>query len=140
MLLLLSLNEFFSLIFCNIYLLKWYNHLLPRIHHIHYSVMTILVLWFWFFAKLFVFVSLIDGYFYIVSIFAVLTSVLSAFYYLRLIKILYFEKTRTWIFFDYLSKSYSFVLVFSSFIVLLFLVSPNFFYLLSYKLGLIVLI
>ena len=90
-----------------------------------------------FFAKLFVFVSLIDGYFYVVSVFAVLTSVLSAFYYLRLIKILYFEKTKTWIFFDSLSKSYSFVLVLSSFIVLLFLVSPNFFYLLSYKLGLV---
>lgn len=93
-----------------------------------------------FFAKLFVFISLIDGYFYAVSIFAVLTSILSAFYYLRLIKILYFEKVKTWVFFDCLSKSYSFVLVLSSFVVLLFLVSPNFFYLLSYKLGLVLLI
>lgn len=89
-----------------------------------------------FFAKLLIFISLIDGYFYFVSIIVVITSVLSAFYYLRLIKILYFEKINTWLFFSPLSKIHSFVLVFSSFIILLFLLNPNFCFCFSYKLGL----
>ena len=93
-----------------------------------------------FFAKLLVFISLMDSYFYLVAIFVVLTSILSAFYYLRLVKILYFEKSSTWVFFPPLSKFYSFNLIVSSFTILLFLFSPNFFYLLSYKLGLTLLI
>nr|YP_011008407.1 NADH dehydrogenase subunit 2 [Syringoderma abyssicola]WBP70378.1 NADH dehydrogenase subunit 2 [Syringoderma abyssicola] len=93
-----------------------------------------------FFAKVLVFVALIDGYFYLVAIFAVFTSVISAFYYLRLIKILFFEKTHTWVFFDAMSKSQALVLGLTSFIVLALIFNPNIFYLLSYKLGLTFLI
>ncbi|CAL8412670.1 unnamed protein product [Dictyota dichotoma] len=89
-----------------------------------------------FFAKMVVFVALVDGYFYIVCVVAVITSSIAAFYYLRIIKILYFEKSNTWAFFDTISKSHSFVLSLTSLIVLLFAVNPNIFYLLSYKLGL----
>ena len=89
-----------------------------------------------FFAKMLVFISLIDGSFYLLAIFAVFTSAISAFYYLRLIKILYFEKPSTWLLFDSVSRSSAFVLVGTSFLVLFFICSPNFFYLLSYKLGL----
>ena len=39
-----------------------------------------------FFAKLNVFFSLVDASFYLVAVFAVLASVISAFYYIRLIK------------------------------------------------------
>lgn len=88
-----------------------------------------------FFAKMMVFVALIDGYFYMICIVAVITSSIAAFYYLRIIKILYFEKSNTWIFFDIISKSHAFVLSLTSFIVLLFVLNPNIFYLLSYKLG-----
>ena len=38
-----------------------------------------------FFPKLNIFISLVDASFYLVAVFAVLTSVISAFYYIRLI-------------------------------------------------------
>ena len=93
-----------------------------------------------FFAKMVIFVALVDGYFYLICVVAVITSSVAAFYYLRIIKILYFEKSNTWIFFDAISKSHAFVLSLTSLIVLLFVLNPNIFYLLSYKLGLSLLI
>ena len=89
-----------------------------------------------FFAKLNIFIGLVGSSFYIVAIFAVFTSVISAFYYIRLIKIFYFEKNKNWFFFAPLTKSASIVLVLSGLIIIFFMLSPNFFYLLSYKVGL----
>lgn len=89
-----------------------------------------------FFAKLFVFLALIDSSFYLIALLSVLTSAISAFYYLRLVKILYFEKPKTWIFFDPISKSQAFTLLITSVTVILFMLQPNLLYLLSYKLGL----
>ncbi|CAM9258631.1 unnamed protein product [Discosporangium mesarthrocarpum] len=89
-----------------------------------------------FFAKLNIFVSLIDSSYYGLACFAVLTSVISAFYYIRLVKILYFEPQRSWVYFPSVSKSQSFVMVLSGFILIFFVLSPNLFYLFSYKLSL----
>nr|QWK44217.1 NADH dehydrogenase subunit 2 [Akkesiphycus lubricus] len=89
-----------------------------------------------FFAKLNIFVGLVDSSFYLLAIFTVFTSVVSAFYYLRLIKIFYFEKNNTWFFFPPLSKGAGVVLVLSCLSILFFMVSPNLFYLITYKAGL----
>jgi len=89
-----------------------------------------------FFAKLNIFVSLVDASFYLLAIFAVLTSVISAFYYVRLIKIFYFEKNENWFFFSPLSKGSAIVLVLTALTVCFFMCSPNLFYLLTYKIGL----
>lgn len=89
-----------------------------------------------FFAKLLVFLALIDSSFYLIAVAAISTSAISAFYYLRLVKILYFEKPKTWIFFDPLSKSKAFALLFTSICVIFFMLQPNLLYLFSYKLGL----
>nr|YP_011008441.1 NADH dehydrogenase subunit 2 [Undaria peterseniana]WBP70412.1 NADH dehydrogenase subunit 2 [Undaria peterseniana] len=89
-----------------------------------------------FFAKLNIFVSLIDSSFFIVAIFVVITSVISAFYYIRLIKIFYFEKNKNWFFFTPLSKGAALVLVLSGLTIIFFILSPNIFYLLTYKIGL----
>lgn len=89
-----------------------------------------------FFAKLNIFIGLIDSSLYILVVFAVFTSVISAFYYIRLIKIFYFEKNKNWFFFIPLTKSASIVFVLSGLTIIFFLLSPNFFYLLSYKVGL----
>ena len=89
-----------------------------------------------FFAKFNIFIGLVDSSFYIMSIIAVVTSVISAFYYIRLIKIFYFEKTQNWFYFAPLNKSASLILVLSGLIVIFFIFSPNFLYLLSYKVGL----
>ena len=89
-----------------------------------------------FFAKFNIFIGLVDSSFFIVAIFAVFTSVISAFYYIRLIKIFYFEKTTNWFFFAPLNKGGSIVLVLCGLIILFFILSPNLFYLLSYKISL----
>nr|QWK44502.1 NADH dehydrogenase subunit 2 [Desmarestia aculeata] len=89
-----------------------------------------------FFAKLNIFVSLVDASFYLIAIFTVLTSVISAFYYIRLIKIFYFEKNEKWFFFAPLSKGSATVLVLTALTVCFFICSPNLFYLLAYKIGL----
>ena len=89
-----------------------------------------------FFAKVFVFVALIANSSFYIAFFAVLTSVISAFYYLRLIKILFFEKSNKWFFFNPLSKSYALVLGIISFTVLFFVINPTFLYLFTYKLSL----
>ena len=47
-----------------------------------------------FFAKFYVFKSIIESQMYILAIIGLLTSVISAFYYLRIIKIMYFDETK----------------------------------------------
>ena len=70
------------------------------------------------------------------AVFAVLTSVISAFYYIRLIKKLKNEKNEYWFYFAPISKGASLVLVLTAIIVIFFMLSPNLFYLLTYKIGL----
>nr|YP_448661.1 NADH dehydrogenase subunit 2 [Desmarestia viridis]AAS79047.1 NADH dehydrogenase subunit 2 [Desmarestia viridis] len=89
-----------------------------------------------FFAKLNIFISLVDASFYLIAVFTVLTSVISAFYYIRLIKIFYFEKNENWFFFAPLSKGSAIVLVLTALTICFFICSPNLFYLLTYKIGL----
>nr|YP_009992160.1 NADH dehydrogenase subunit 2 [Sargassum patens]QNN85657.1 NADH dehydrogenase subunit 2 [Sargassum patens] len=88
-----------------------------------------------FFAKLNIFVSVIDSSYYLVAIFAVLTSVVSAFYYIRLIKIFYFEKAESWFYFTPLTKGAAFFLVIIGWTVIFFMLSPTLFYLLIYKIA-----
>ena len=45
-----------------------------------------------FFAKFYVFMSVIESEMYVLAIIGLLTTVISAFYYLRIIKIIYFDK------------------------------------------------
>ena len=45
-----------------------------------------------FFAKFYVFMSVIESEMYVLAIIGLLTTVVSAFYYLRIIKIIYFDK------------------------------------------------
>ena len=45
-----------------------------------------------FFGKLYILISAIESKLYILSIIAVLTSIISAFYYLRIIKVIFFDK------------------------------------------------
>merc|ERR1712093_592582 len=47
-----------------------------------------------FFAKFYIFMSVIEAQMYMLAIIGLLTTVISAFYYLRIIKIIYFDKPR----------------------------------------------
>jgi NADH-quinone oxidoreductase subunit N len=55
----------------------------------------------------------------------VLTSVLSAFYYLRFIKIMYFEKINGWMLLDIIDKEKSILLGSSLFFLLFLFVFPS---------------
>ena len=48
-----------------------------------------------FFAKFYVFISVIESDMYFLAIVGLLTTVISAFYYLRIIKIIYFDEAKT---------------------------------------------
>ena len=89
-----------------------------------------------FFAKLNIFFALISCSFYLGVIFAVLTSAVSAFYYLRLIKILYFEKNECWKSFPIIQKSEALLFSFSGLLIVFFCLNPNMFFLFSYKMSL----
>ena len=47
-----------------------------------------------FFAKFFIFMSVIENEMYVLAIIGLLTTVISAFYYLRIIKIIYFDRVK----------------------------------------------
>jgi len=62
-----------------------------------------------FFAKFYLFLAMIQSEFYIVAIIGVLSSVLAAFYYIRIIKLIFFESQKTYSFYKRVAKeNYSF--------------------------------
>nr|YP_010338818.1 NADH dehydrogenase subunit 2 [Glaucosphaera vacuolata]UNJ18768.1 NADH dehydrogenase subunit 2 [Glaucosphaera vacuolata] len=73
-----------------------------------------------FFSKLFVFLSLLEGGFFGLLFMSILLSSLACFYYLRLIKIMYFEFFKDWPFFVVLEKKIAMTLSLSLFIVIFF--------------------
>jgi NADH-quinone oxidoreductase subunit N len=77
-----------------------------------------------FFGKLYVFLAAIEAGLYTLAVIGVLTSVVGAFYYLRIIKIMYFdEEVQT---FDRpLESEVSLVVAGTSLLILLFVVYPN---------------
>ena len=55
-------------------------------------------------AKMYVFFSAMEGGMYLVAFIGVMCSVVGAFYYLRFIKIMYFEKLTNWVSFNQVSR------------------------------------
>ena len=74
---------------------------------------------------------------YFLAVTGVLTSVIGAFYYIRFIKIMYFEKMRSWTFLGR-SAEKSIVLGSTTMFILLFFVYPTPLMLMAHKLALTV--
>jgi proton-translocating NADH-quinone oxidoreductase chain N len=87
-------------------------------------------------AKLFVFFSAIESSLYFIAIIAILTSVISAFYYIRIIKIMFFEKNKKWFFYKSISRETSLVLGFTLFFTIFFFANPTLLFLLTHKMAL----
>lgn len=89
-----------------------------------------------FYAKAIIFLSAFDAYLYVSAVVGILISVISTFYYLRMIKVVYFEKL--YFLRLYLPVSYETAILTSSiFISFLFLfLNPNLITLLCYKMSL----
>tara|TARA_Y100000588_G_C13563612_1_gene631484 strand:+ start:26 stop:457 length:432 start_codon:yes stop_codon:yes gene_type:complete len=77
-----------------------------------------------FFAKFYIFMSVIESKMYILAIIGLITTVVSAFYYLRIIKIIYFDKPK-----KSFDESYDIGLrasiIISSVLVLIYFIYPS---------------
>lgn len=78
-----------------------------------------------FFSKLFIFFSSIKGSFIDLIFFAIIISIISSFYYLRIVKIIYFEKKIKYLFLSQISKAQSIVLLINTQIILFLFIYPN---------------
>lgn len=86
-----------------------------------------------FFAKMGVFLSVLHAKYYFAALLAVLCSVVSTFYYIRIIKILYFENVLTGQLYYPLISSKTIVFSISVFSLLFLFVNPTILYLTVYK-------
>ena len=88
-----------------------------------------------FIAKVNIFLVAIENKFYVVSIISVLFSVVSTFFYLRLIKIMCFEPLLVGRLYYPINSSKVFIIVLLFFSLFLFFIDPTLLYLLAYKIS-----
>nr|YP_009485491.1 NADH dehydrogenase subunit 2 [Melosira undulata]AVR57555.1 NADH dehydrogenase subunit 2 [Melosira undulata] len=86
-----------------------------------------------FYVKMSVFLTLIENTQYLSAIIAIICSVISAFYYIRLIKIIYFEKKITSHLYFPLSYEMSLFISIGFFFLIGLFLTPNIFYLFCYQ-------
>lgn len=89
-----------------------------------------------FYSKAFLFFAAMSSSMYLLALIGVLTSVISCFYYIRLIKIMYFENPKNWCSFSRVSKENSYILGITFFFMLFFMVYPAPLYTISHKVAL----
>ena len=78
-----------------------------------------------FFAKFYIFMSVIEAKMYLLAIVGLVTTVISAFYYLRIIKIIYFDKAKK-PFDENYDWGLKISLIFSSTMILIYFIYPTF--------------
>lgn len=78
-----------------------------------------------FYAKMYVFLVVMSSSFYLPALIAILSSVISTFYYIRVIKVIYFEKPEGLLFYFPVSQVTSLVLGTSFFLIVLLFIEPH---------------
>jgi len=78
-----------------------------------------------FFSKLYVFFAAMEASMFLIVIVGVLTSCIGAYYYIRLIKVMFFEKTNSWTLYKTIDREKSLVLGITFFIILFFFLYPS---------------
>jgi len=78
-----------------------------------------------FYAKMYVFLVAMSSSFYLSALIAILSSVISTFYYIRVIKVIYFEKPEGLLFYFPVSQVTSLVLGTSFFLIVLLFIEPH---------------
>ena len=86
-----------------------------------------------FYSKAALFFAALSSSQYLLALFGVITSVISCFYYIRLIKIMYFEKSKTWCSFNQVPKSSSLPLAATLLFIVSFMIYPSPLYLATHK-------
>lgn len=89
-----------------------------------------------FYSKIFVFFSAIKSSLYLVAFIVLAASVISTYYYISVVKTIYFEKNKNWIFYNTISKEKSLVLSVSLILLLFLFFNPNMLLLLSQQMAL----
>ena len=90
-----------------------------------------------FFVKMGVFLVTIEASLYFVALISILCSVISTFYYIRIVKILYFEKVLVGRLYYPITTSKVLIVIFPFYLLLFLFVNPTALYLFSYKLSLL---
>jgi len=90
-----------------------------------------------FFSKLYLFFAIINSELYGSAILGVLSSALAAFYYIRIIKLMYFENLKKYILYKSIDQSNSYVLSISILLLFIFIVSSDALLFSCYKIGLV---
>ena len=78
-----------------------------------------------FFSKLYVFFAGVEASLYLIVVVGVLTSCIGAYYYIRVIKIMFFEKVNTWILYKGIDREKATILGITFLIIVLFFVYPT---------------
>jgi NADH-quinone oxidoreductase subunit N len=78
-----------------------------------------------FFSKLFLFISAIKAKYFGLVFFSILVSILSSFYYLRIIKIIFFENIFKKLFINKINKINSYILIINTQFLIFFFIYPN---------------
>lgn len=91
-----------------------------------------------FLAKMSVFLSVVGISFYIISLLSILFSVVSTFYYIRVVKILYFENTLVGKLYYSIEDTKTLILSLLIFLLVFLFLNPTYLYLLNYKIFLLI--
>lgn len=89
-----------------------------------------------FYSKALLFFATMSSTLYVLAIVGVLTSVVSCFYYIRLIKIMYFEKPKLWSSFYTVSRENAYTLGSTLFFIIFLMLYPSPLYLITHKVAL----
>jgi proton-translocating NADH-quinone oxidoreductase chain N len=89
-----------------------------------------------FYSKAYLFFAALSSSLYSLAVIGVLTSVISCFYYIRIVKIMYFETPKTWCSFSRLARENSLALAITLFFILFFIYYPSPLYLVTHKIAL----
>jgi NADH-quinone oxidoreductase subunit N len=86
-----------------------------------------------FYSKLYLFFAAIESHMYLLALVGVLTSVVGCVYYIRLIKIMYFEKMKKWTFYKQMDREKSLIAACSCFFMLFFFIHPTPIFIVTHK-------
>ena len=89
-----------------------------------------------FYGKAFLFWAALSSSQYLLALVGILTSAISCFYYIRIVKIMYFEAPQNWLSFSRLSKESSLVLALTTFFIVALMAYPYPLYVASHKVAL----
>ena len=78
-----------------------------------------------FFGKMYLFFAIMNSELYVAAIIGVLSSVIAAFYYIRIIKLMYFENSKKYSLYKAMDRANSYVLGISLFLLIVFFISSD---------------